>query len=180
MELTRRDAVRALVVGGGLGASGIAVAEMRDATTDHAANDTEFESDHIKTAVAVGEVVYPTAVSGINEFVEEYLRALPTGKKGKIASVLDSFHAHIQSRHTVQFWNMPIRGRKAALRDLGVTRVSPAATGTLPELVRYHIINQLLYGLFTVPKGSELVGISNPVGYPGGYQSYQQSPNDSS
>jgi hypothetical protein len=42
--------------------------------------------------------------------------------------------------------------------------------------VRYYVVNELLYALYTSPTGGELVGIENPQGHPGGHESYQHEP----
>jgi hypothetical protein len=36
----------------------------------------------------------------------------------------------------------------------------------------------MLYALFTSPTGSELVGIENPTGHPGGYESLTRLPEE--
>jgi hypothetical protein len=176
MRLTRRDALHALVMGGGIGVGAAAYADRGATGNASAEKETGFSTDQLQTVVAIAEVVYPTEVTGIPEFAEQYVTGLPSDKQADLLPVIDAFSSHIRDVHDRPFWELSIPNRNVALQELGVDRMSPDPTGTLPERVRYHLINQLLYGLFTVPKGSELVGIENPVGYPGGYQSYQTEP----
>lgn len=58
------------------------------------------------------------------------------------------------------------------LSSLGVENAKSDSTGGIPSRVRYYLVNGLLYALFTTPKGSKLVGIDNPRGYPGGFATY--------
>jgi len=53
--------------------------------------------------------------------------------------------------------------------------VSPSKPG---HRVRYYLVNDLLFALYSSPTGGKLVGIENPQGHPGGTGSYQQPPND--
>jgi hypothetical protein len=59
---------------------------------------------------------------------------------------------------------------------MGVQSAESDSGGGVPERIRYHLVNSLLYALFTSPMGSELVGISNPTGHPGGYESLTRAP----
>jgi hypothetical protein len=59
---------------------------------------------------------------------------------------------------------------------MGVHTADPDSEGTDPERVRFHVVNELLYALYTSPTGGELVGIENPQGYPGGTASYREGP----
>jgi len=57
--------------------------------------------------------------------------------------------------------------RRAATWPLNSAALRP--DGTVPARIRYHLVNGLLYALFTSPVGTRLFGIRNPIGYPGGY-----------
>ena len=64
--------------------------------------------------------------------------------------------------------------RRQVLQSMGVTTVHPTADGTTAEQVRFYLVNDLLYVLFTSPKSSELTGIDNPPGHPGGREAYRR------
>ena len=55
-------------------------------------------------------------------------------------------------------------------------RAYPDPAGTAPQRIRYYVLNGLLYALYASPRGAELVGSTNPEGYPGGQEAYQRRP----
>ncbi|MEZ3115639.1 hypothetical protein RYH80_06885 [Halobaculum sp. MBLA0147] len=60
------------------------------------------------------------------------------------------------------------------LAHLGVFRVQSRADGTLVERYRHHLTNALMYTYLVTPAGTAPLGIDNPVGYPGGFESYRR------
>jgi hypothetical protein len=59
---------------------------------------------------------------------------------------------------------------------MGVDLVDPDPDGFSAERVRFYLVNELLYALYSSPTGGTLLGLENPQGYPGGSESYQQGP----
>jgi hypothetical protein len=57
---------------------------------------------------------------------------------------------------------------------MGVGRVQSVSDGPLPSRITFHLVNTLLYALFSTPKGSALFGIRNPIGYGGGFATYRE------
>ena len=45
----------------------------------------------------------------------------------------------------------------------------------MSDRVRFFVVNELLFALYSSPTGGSLVGIENPVGHPGGTESYQHA-----
>lgn len=174
MELTRRDAIIAAFAGGGVTA--FATFGQTEGLLQSRNETTELGDAEMRTLVATAEVIYPSAISGIETFVENYISALPPSQQGLVASVTDELRSHTRNVRGRDFPNLSIGERNSVLRTMGVDRVGSDAYGTLPERVRYYVVNQLLYGVYTSPTGSRLVGIQNPVGHPGGYESYQNHP----
>lgn len=179
LRLTRRDALAAIaaggLVGGSLLASELAVGERGDASEQ--AGD-RFEDAEVGTLVAVATAVYPTAVSTDPSFVEAYTRRVSPERRAAMRDAMAALDDHTRRLRGRPFTALSPSGREAALRDLGVDRVHPRPDGTDPERIRYHLVNTLLYALFSTPRGSELVGITNPVGYPGGYESLVRPPTE--
>jgi len=68
--------------------------------------------------------------------------------------------------------------RDATLRAMGVDTAEPNPDGNPRERVRYYLVNELLFALYSSPTGGELVGLENPQGHPGGTESYRQPPDD--
>ncbi len=184
LTLTRRDAVAALIAGGvGVGAPALVVSEGTD---DHGGasdlSDADGSSDltdaHVSTLVALAEVIYPSAVEATSRFVRTYAGNLPEDRRAAVAeavSLLDDGARRYAGR---DFADLAASQRDAVLRRMGVDTVESDPTGSAPARVRYHLVNSLLYALFTTPRGSELVGIQNPTGYPGGYEALTRAPED--
>jgi hypothetical protein len=61
---------------------------------------------------------------------------------------------------------------------LGVRTAEPDPDGTDVERVRYYVVNELLFALYSSPTGGELVGLENPQGHPGGIDSYRRGPDE--
>ncbi|MFB6178683.1 MAG: gluconate 2-dehydrogenase subunit 3 family protein [Halorientalis sp.] len=190
-ELTRRDVITAL------GAAGITVggaalvlseAEFDDDAmmgtpggTDTPEN--EQVGDHeLATVAAVAEVVYPSAVENAGEFATQYVSARvaadPDHSAGIADSVayLDDYTDSWTDQHT--FESLSVANRRSVLTRMRAERVAPNPGGGSVQRVRYYLINELLYALYSSPTGGTLVGLENPEGYPGGTTSYQRGPRD--
>jgi hypothetical protein len=181
MELTRRDAVAALAAVGGAGGVAWAVSRQEGDRTSGRPPDTEAlpADDHVReTLVAVAGVVYPSELSGIESFVDEFagsrLDAEPhaTGLREAVAT-LDGLG---ESWHGGRVTELSPGTREQLLREVGADTAAEDPNGTDAERVRYYVVNELLLALYASPTGGELVGIENPQGHPGGTASYQQGP----
>jgi hypothetical protein len=178
VKLTRRDALAALsgtgiVVGGG-------VAALSRPEVDGDVDGEQLSSGLVlDTLVAVAEVVYPSQVEGIEPFVETYSLGRIGNREEYRSGVRD---AVAQLDGTARRWRedrftaLDIEGRETLLQQLGTASAEPVPDGTIAERIRYYIVNELLYALYTSPTGGELVGIENPQGHPGGTESYQRGP----
>jgi len=166
-EHTRRDALAALSAAGVGALAGCAA-------------PTEPLGDHERdTLVAVARTVYPGEVSGVEDFVSTYadgrLESRPARADGVVEAV-ERLDAHAESWYDDPFVALSPEDRDGALRSMGVDRVDPDPDGDPAGRVRFYLVNELLYALFTSPTGGELVGLENPQGYPGGTDSYRRGP----
>jgi hypothetical protein len=175
MRLTRRDALAAIAAGG-LGAGSLLASEFAVGRRAAAADGDRFDDEEIGMLVAVATAVYPTAVAVDPSFVETYTRRVSPDRRDAMRGALAALDDHTRRLRGRAFVALPPAQRESALRELGVDRVHPRPDGTAPERIRYHLVNTLLYALFSTPRGSELVGITNPLGYPGGYESLVRPP----
>ncbi|MFB6196233.1 MAG: gluconate 2-dehydrogenase subunit 3 family protein [Haloplanus sp.] len=170
MNLTRRDALAALATAGAAVGGGALL--DGDDPPPAAVPDRALE-----TLVAVAEVVYPDDATGVERFVETYVAGRLDDPDHR-AGVLDAV-AGLDS--TARDWfDAPVTDldpadRDRLLRHLSVDTADPDPDGTLSGRVRFYVVNELLYAFYASPTGGRLVGIENPVGYPGGTESYQRA-----
>ncbi|WP_435177912.1 gluconate 2-dehydrogenase subunit 3 family protein [Halorussus sp. AFM4] len=188
MELTRRDALAALAAAGGAAVGAGAVLEGEGVVEQLLADDaagsgsTAGESvpaDRLATLLAVADVVYPTEVSGVEEFVRTYalgrVEDRPDYRDGMVEAV-ETLDDYARTWHDAPFRELGAGTRESVLDQLGVDTADPDPAGADRERVRYYLVNELLYALYASPTGGKLVGIENPQGHPGGTTSYQRGP----
>jgi hypothetical protein len=131
------------------------------------------------TMVAAAEVLYPSELDGVEEFVQTYLRGVANDEGDRTTGIRDAAgHLDEWSRswHDEQFSTLAPEERDAALRRIGADEADADPDGTAAERVRYHVVDELLFALYTSPTGGELLGIENPPGHPGGTGSYRRGP----
>jgi len=179
MELTRRDATAALAA---IGATGGAALGARRIRCDHdpAPRPEEGISDEqiTKTMIAIADVVYPDAVSGIDGFVGGFLdgRLDDRSHATAIRETVSELDERAREWHDGSIAELPAETRDRLLREVGADSAEEDPTGTLAERARYYVVNELLLALYASPRGGELVGIENPQGHPGGTESYRRGP----
>lgn len=187
MRLTRRDAL-AVLAGMGVLGGGSAAVLTRQARTDDSARGPSADDRApagsvpgpvVRTLAAAADVLYPSAVEGTRPFVETFalgrLADRPAHRDGLVDAV-EVVDSRARSWYGEPFADLPIETRDAVLRELGADSADPDAAGSDAERVRFYVVNDLLYALYTSPTGGELAGTENPIGYPGGLQSYQRGP----
>jgi len=175
-ELDRRDVLTALGAAGITVGGGVALLEWADEDDDGETVVTDHER---RTLHAVARTVYPSEVSGIESFVDGYMSRRLRADTDRADSVLDALSAlnnYALEWEDTAFPDLTPQKRDETLRAMGVAEADPVPDGTPHERVRYYLVNELVYGLYSSPTGGELVGIENPQGYPGGTDSYQQPP----
>lgn len=173
MELTRRDALVAL---GGIGGGAAAVGTARKGSFDGL--DQEEVTDRLH---AVAEAIYPSDLEIDRSFVSTYVIGRLDGRDGYVreqADALSGLDVHARRRTGRAVTALAPSDRRSVLRSMGVHTAHPNPDGTLQERVRYFVVNDLLYVLFSTPTGSELVGVENPPGHPGGREAYQRGPDE--
>jgi hypothetical protein len=173
-ELTRRDALAALAAAG---AGGYAAATLSWDRLDD--DDRTLAENERATLVAVAETVYPSAVSGVDEFVETFVVGRLTERPDRQEGIVDAIATvddRARDRFDAPFRSLGTAMRERLLEEMGVNVVDPDPDGIGAARVRFYLVNELLYALYTSPTGGELVGIENPQGYPGGTATYRRGP----
>jgi len=176
-ELTRRDALIALGAGGvTVGAGAL--------TWQQLANDGDGDSEGFsdrqrETLLALARTIYPRPVSNVESFVEQYVvgKALeePEYAAG-MADALDDLDEYAQTWEESHFATLDDGTRDQLLREFSVDTAEPVPDGRRHERVRYYLVNELQFALYSAPTGGELVGLENPQGHPGGTESYRRPP----
>ncbi|MFC6613584.1 gluconate 2-dehydrogenase subunit 3 family protein [Halopenitus salinus] len=185
MELSRRDAVAALAAIGAGGAAVGGAARLgsdRDGSghdeTDRDGSDRLSDAELVDAFVAVAEIVYPSEVSGIEEFVGSFLdgRLDREDHAESLRTVAGELDRRAEEWHGDRIVALSTADRDRLLREVGAHTAEEAPDGTFAERVRYYVVNELLLALYASPTGGKLVGIENPQGHPGGHDTYTRGP----
>jgi hypothetical protein len=175
-ELTRRDALAAL---GAVGVGGAAIGTLALSGEEGDENERLLDEEAVATVQAVADIVYPSEVSGVEAFVERYVLARARDRTEHARGIADAvveLDAYARDWYDRGFLDMDREGREEALEDMGVPVADSDPEGSAVERVRFYLVNEQLYALYTTPTGAELVGLENPQGHPGGTDSYRRGP----
>lgn len=180
--LTRRGFFTALG-GTGLAATsygyGIDSGRSLTAATKTQSGSHPASQYHIDVMTAIARAVYPSAVSVDSSFIESRVfgRVEPkTDHFENLVAAIEAVDSHARARFGGGVTDISAARRRRVLQSMGVTTVHPTADGTTAERIRFYLLNDLLYALFTSSVGGELMGIDNPPGYPGGREAYRRGP----
>ena len=187
MELTRRDALAALSAAGATVGGGVLAARFdppraddgsgADPAGDDAGTEVSLSTDLLDLLDAVAEVVYPDGVGERRAFVDSYVVGRVTDRPAyreglrEAAAQLD---AVARDWHDAPYADLDVDTRDRILRNLGVETADPDPKGPLTDRIRFYVVNDLLFAFYSSPTGGRLVGIENPIGDPGGTESYQR------
>lgn len=147
----------------------------------HEGSDRErsVPADHVETMTALAAAVYPSSVSVDESFIEDRVFGRTEPRPGH----MDELHASIETLDeyaTARFGDripdLSPERRRAVLRSMGVTESHPDRRGTRAERIRFYLLNDLVFALLTSPMSSDLTGIENPPGHPGGREAYRRAP----
>jgi hypothetical protein len=184
-ELSRRDAVVALgatgVATAGLGALTWEALEKGGSANGDDDADGGTTATERETLIAAAEALYPSEVTGVDEFVETYVVGRLSGRPEHEAGVRAAARAIDEYAH--DWYDRPYAeldrsDRQAVFDEWGLDAADPDPEGTDRDRVRYYLINELLYAFYSSPTGGDLVGLENPQGHPGGTGSYQRGPRE--
>ncbi|MBX0294145.1 gluconate 2-dehydrogenase subunit 3 family protein [Haloarcula nitratireducens] len=180
MELTRRDALAALSAAGvAVGGGGAVMLAADDGEEGGDTASGPFGDEELATLVAAGEVLYPDAVEGVESFVTRYAEGRARDRPDHAAGTAEAvayLDDYCRSWFDAEFAALDAATRESALRRMNADTVEPDPDGSDTQRVRYYVVNELLYALYSSPTGGKLVGIENPQGHPGGTTSYQRGP----
>ncbi|WP_135826304.1 gluconate 2-dehydrogenase subunit 3 family protein [Halorussus ruber] len=185
MELTRRDALAALAASGvAVGTAAVLDDDLADAFDGDASDASGGPSDsapeeRMATLLAIADVVYPSRLSGVEEFVRTYALGRVEDRESYregMVQALSTLDDYARTWHDAEFRELDPETRESVLDQMGADTADPDPEGGDSARVRYYLVNELLYALYSSPTGGKLVGIENPQGHPGGTGSYQRGP----
>lgn len=170
MKLTRRQTLLGLIGASSVGSLGIY--ELLDRTTI----DGPLSDAGMNGLLTVADIVHPAAPEDVEPVISAYVDRLNDGRIRRLVMTLSELNSRSRRHFSASFGTLSRAQGERLLVTLGVNRVQPRPEGTLAERVRYHLVNSVLYALLTHPVGTELYGIGNPVGFPGGFASHTGEP----
>ncbi|ERH00982.1 MAG: hypothetical protein J07HN6_02611 [Halonotius sp. J07HN6] len=175
MRLTRRDAVAALA------AAGVAVGGGATLLSDspEKSDESPLDDGTVATLVAAAEVLYPSEVEDTEPFVTRYVQRRNADEPDRATAVADTvayLDEYTDAWFDAAFASLNRDDRDDAFRRMSVDTADPDPDGSDVERVRYYVVNELLFALYSSPTGGKLVGLENPRGNPGGLGSYQRGP----
>ena len=176
MELTRRDAMGALAAAGVAVGAGVVADRWRDDEADPPA----FDDHALATTVAVARAVYPSDLENVESFVRTYALTRSEADDAYRAGMADAVAAldeYAREWQDSPYVDLGPATAETVLYEMGVDVEDPDPEGVPAERVRFYLVNELLYALYTTDTGGRLVGIENPQGFPGGTDSYRRGPN---
>lgn len=176
MRLTRRDAIAALGAAGAAVGGGAAYLATDDRPSEP---DDPLGEDTLRTMVAAAAVLYPTDIEDIDAFVRRYVRGRIVDDRNRATGIVQAaeyLDDYAEAWHADRFAALDRTTRASMLDRMGADSAEPDPAGSDVERVRYYVVNELLFALYSSPTGSALVGLENPQGHPGGNTSYQQGP----
>jgi hypothetical protein len=162
MQLTRRDAI------GALGTAGI----VSLAGCSSLFGSETAENAGLRTLVALGAVLYPSDVEVTEEFVETYMYGRINDQESyeeRLASGVETLDSEARNANGAPFRELSEAERLGLIEDTALRSGDSAPEGTAIERVNYHLVDELLFAFYASPRGGELIGNTNPRGWPGGF-----------
>ncbi|MFD1686902.1 gluconate 2-dehydrogenase subunit 3 family protein [Halobellus litoreus] len=186
MELTRRDALAALAAAGATIGGGVLAGRMeppRARTEGSTSLDSDssaapsLSTDLLDLLEALSAVLYPDEVDGRREFVETYVLGRVSDRpdyRDGVREAAAQLDAVARDWEDSTYADLDADARDRLLRNLGVETADPDPEGPISDRIRFFLVDDLLFAFYSSPAGGRLVGIENPIGHPGGIESYQR------
>jgi hypothetical protein len=106
------------------------------------------------------------------EFVNTYMYGRITDEQSyqqKLTSGVETLDSEAQSAHDSPFRALTEDQRVSLIESTDLRSGGSVPDGTAIEQVNYHLIDELLFAFYASPAGGEMVGNTNPRGWPGGF-----------
>ena len=139
--------------------------------------EPSLSTDLLDLLDALAGVLYPDGVEGRREFVETYVLGRVSDRsdyRDGVREAAAQLDAVARDWEGSPYAELDADVRDRILRNLGVETADPDPEGPISNRIRYYLVDDLLFALYSSPTGGRLVGIENPIGHPGGIESYQR------
>jgi hypothetical protein len=155
MELIRREAVVPLAAAGVTVGGGALLAADRDwQLTDPGQVDHDLD-----TMRALVPVLCPSEVTATDGFVETYVHGRiddDEAYREAVGEAVAALDERAVERRGAPFVDLDAAECEGLLHDLGMSSTEPDPEGTDAERIRYYLVNELLFALFTTPTSEPL------------------------
>lgn len=170
MELSRRDALVALGAAGVSSAAGCGSLLSDDA--DDATGESGGQTEPMAALVGLGEVLYPSDARVTEEFVRTYMFGRIHDEEGfreELRAGVETLDRLARDEHGAAFGDLDAEQRLSLVEETDLRSGDADHEGSDVERTNYYLLNELLIAFYGSPKGGELVGNTNPRGWPGGF-----------
>jgi hypothetical protein len=136
-----------------------------------------LSTDLVALLEALSAVLYPDGVDGRREFVETYVLGRVSDRpdyRDGVREAAAQLDAVARDWEDSPYADLDAEARDRILRNLGVETAEPDPEGPISDRIRFFLVDDLLFAFYSSPAGGRLVGIENPIGHPGGIESYQR------
>lgn len=169
MKLTRRKTLLGL-----LGLSSTASLGVYELSDEYDKRRGSLSRRHLEGLLTIADVVHPSEPDQFETILTGYVTGLTDSRKRVLLGTLAELDQVSYSQLGIPFRSLSASEATLLLKALGVDRVQSSPQGPLAERIRFHLVNSVLYAVLTDPVGTNVLGIDNPVGHPGGFSSYTQ------
>lgn len=189
MRLSRRDALTALAAAGIAATAGCG--SQSDGETDVPTEEStptegSVEGDgptatatatpeavtSMDTLVALAEVLYPSEAEPTSEFVETFMYGRINDEeayRAELESGVETLNRLANDQHGEDFHALDADQRVSVIENTDLRTGASDEEGSDVERTNYYLLDELLFAFYSSPVGGELVGSTNPRGFPGGF-----------
>ncbi|TQQ83590.1 gluconate 2-dehydrogenase subunit 3 family protein [Halonotius terrestris] len=162
MELTRRDAVTALTAAGITTTAGCA----------GLTGETGSDAEPMEVLVSLADVLYPSDIEPTPEFIETFMYGRITDEESyreELTAGIETLNQLAADEQGGAFHTLSADQRRSVIENTDLRTGPSEPDGSDVARVNYYLLDELLFAFYSSPTGGELIGNTNPRGFPGGF-----------
>lgn len=162
MELTRRDAVTALTAAGITTTAGCA----------GLTGETGSDAEPMEVLVSLADVLYPSDIEPTPEFIETFMYGRITDEESyreELTAGIETLNQLAADEQGGAFHTLSADQRRSVIENTELRSGPSEPDGSDVARVNYYLLDELLFAFYSSPTGGELIGNTNPRGFPGGF-----------